>query len=546
MTIDPAQLTEELREAEEQRRAEERAKRRMTSRIGRNVIPKMESMERILRTYDPENETPKRILEEVGDGLRRLMPEGGQAGVVILAEHVFINGLRIKLDTGQHQTCSKFGERLLEVGIAGLTISHPFAHHSLLCFFELLRDSEDISGSLEARAFIANGLVEAGVNDLSLIRREEILDDPTEESTRSRNRRMAVSAYVRGMAAVGQGQGMADLDVGKRRRQRTAIRRLVQLGEVDPDTVLSLSGIRDLGMGDSSHAMNTALLAIGIGRRIGLERRDLVRLGLAALNHNVGEQLLPPGLLEAPRELSALERAQLETHPLAGTHYLLMNYGMSQPILERALVSAEHHEWLNGQGGYPLLLRPQLHLFSRVVAVCDTFDALTIDRPHRPAFQPNEAIKLVIRASGRRLDPVLVRLLVDVVGRYPPGSVVELDTGEWGVVLGPGEGKHPTARPKVLIFRDPLGDPLEPPLEVDTHARHPRRKAYERTVVRAHNPRKHGVAIPHLLCGDRLSARVSAPLPVEDLTDLVPAPAPDQPDDDDDIYERDTLETDPV
>ncbi len=528
MTVDPARLTEELREAEEQRLAELGARRRLTSQIGRNVIPKMESMERILRTYDPENNTPRRILEEVGDGLRKLLPDGGQAGVVILPEHVFINGLRIKLDTGQHRVCAKFGERLLEVGIAGLIVSHPFAYESLLRFFELLRDTEDIHDPKEARAFIANGLVEAQVNDLSLIRREEILDDPSEESTRERNRKLAVNAYVRGMAALGR--NAADLDVGKRRRQRTAIRRLVQLGEVDPDSVLSLSGIRDVGLGESSHAMNTALLAIGIGRRMGLSRRDMVRLGLAALNHNVGEQMLPPGLLDAPRELSALERAQLETHPLAGTHYLLMNYGMSQPILERALVSAEHHEWINGRGGYPLLLRPQLHLFSRVVAVCDTFDALTVDRPHRPAFQPSEAIKLVIRGSGRRLDPILVRLLVDVVGRYPPGSLVELDTGEWGVVLGPGEGKHPTGRPKVLIFRDPLGDPVEPPVEVDTHARHPRRKAYERTVVRAHNPRRHGVAVSSILCAKRLTARIPAPLPMDD----------DAGDDEDD---RDTLES---
>ncbi len=534
--MDPAQLSEEIREAEEQRRAEETARRRLTSRVGRTIVPKMEGMERILRTYDPNNETPRRILEEVGDGLRKLMPDRGQVGLVILPEHVFINGLRIKLDTGQHRVCSSFGSRLLDVGMAGLTVGHTFTYRSMLRFFELLRDSADIREPGEAREFIAHGLVQSQVTDLSLIRREEILDDPDEESTRARNRRLAINAYVRGMAALGQARAMADLDVGRRRRQRTAIRRLVALGETDPDTVLSLSGIRDIGLGAPNHAMNSALLAIGIGMRIGLSRRDLVRLGLAALNHNVGEQLLPEELLEVPRELSDLERAELETHPLAGAHYLLKNYGMSQPILERALVSAEHHEWINGQGGYPLLLRPQLHLFSRVVAVCDTFDALTFDRPHRPAFQPSEAIKLVIRASGRRLDPVIVRLLVDQVGRHPPGSLVELDTGEWAIVLGPGEGKYPTGRPKVLIFRDPLGDPLDPPIEIDTHARHPRRKAYERTVVRAHNPRHHGIAIPHLLCGERITARLPgpAPLPLDDGG---------EGEDGDDESDRDTLES---
>lgn len=500
-----------LDEAESRRLAEERARKKTISRVGREVVPKMESLERVLRTYDAGNEAPRRILAEIRNSMRELMNvEGVSVGIVILPDHVFINGVRTKLDTGTHEVCSRFGDRLARAGIAGFTIAEGFTDQSLITFFSLLRDTKDIVDAKQARAAISDGLRAAGVSEVSLVLREDLLKG--EGSDAGKVRTQALNAYVRGMAAIGKVATGEEMTLGRRRRQRTALRKLVTVGEDNIGAMVAMSGIRDVGLGMENHAMNVALLSIGIGLRIDLPRRDLIRLGLAALNHDMGEKLLPDGLLTQNNELSDADRALMETHPLAGMRDMLLNQGMAQTILERALVSAEHHEWFNGRGGYPILLRPSLHLFSRVVAVCDNFDALTVDRPWRPAFTPTEAIKLVIRGAATRFDPRVVQLLVSLVGRYPPGSLVELDTGEWAVVLGPGDGDQPTTRPLVLMIRDPLGRPIDPPIEVDTHQRHHRRRAFLRTVVRAHNPRDHGVNTASVLMGERRAASIMTTL----------------------------------
>jgi HD-GYP domain-containing protein (c-di-GMP phosphodiesterase class II) len=501
---EPAQndLSHDLERQENERIQEERARKRLINRVGREVVPKMESLERVLRTYDVSNEAPRRILTEVTANLQELIQtDGSSVGLVVLPDHVFINGLRTKLDTGTHDVCGRFGRRLAAVGVVGFTISEGFSPNSLVTLFSLMRDSRDIDDPAMARAYIAQGLGDAGVAEISLMKKEDIAQADAGPSADMRS--AALNAYVRGMAALAQAEAGEGMTLGKRRRQRSAMRKIVAMGEDDIGAVVALSGIRDIGVGMENHAMNVSLLSIGMGLRIGIRRRDLIRLGLAALNHDVGEKLLPDGLLTLERELTRGERQQMEEHPLAGLKDIILHQGMAQPILERALVSAEHHEWYNGRGGYPILLRPALHLFSRVVAVCDTFDALTMDRPWRKSFTPPEAIKLVIRGSGTRFDPVIVRLLVSLVGRYPPGSLVELDTGEWAVVLGPGDGDSPTTRPRVLIVRSALGKPIDPPEEVDTNQRHHRRKAYLRTVVRGHDPRENGVNTAAVLCGER-------------------------------------------
>ena len=498
--MDHNAFADRLERAEAQRGERERTRRSLISRVGREVVPKMESLERVLRTYNETNQAVRRILGEVRANLTELMQaEGSSVGIVVLPDHVFINGVRIKLDTGTHEVCARFGKRLAGLAVAGFTVTADFDEQTLIVFFALLRDTKDIADVEQARAHITNGLLAASVSEISLILREDVIKDP---SSHGQIRTRALNAYVRGMAALGT-VAAGEQSVGRRRRQRAAMRKLVAMGEDNIEAVMALSGVHDVGAAMENHAMNVALLSIGIGLRIGLPRRDLIRLGLTALNHDVGEKSLPAGLLEMERQLTSDERSQMEGHPLAGMRDLLLNHGMAQPILERALVSAEHHEWFDGKGGYPVLLRPSLHLFSRIVAICDNFDALTMDRPWRKAFTPPEAIKLVIRGATSRFDPVVVRLLVSVVGRYPPGSLVELDTGEWAVVLGPGDGEMPTTRPRVLVVRDPLGRPIDPPLESDTHQRHARRRAYLRTVVRAHSPRDHGINTAAVLCGER-------------------------------------------
>jgi hypothetical protein len=167
------------------------------------------------------------------------------------------------------------------------------------------------------------------------------------------------------------------------------------------------------------------------------------------------------------------------------------------------VASIEHHRWAEG-GGYPNLVRHEPHVFARIIAVSDVFDALCQQRPFRECYPPDQSIKLVGRFAGAQLDPALVRTLLRMLGKYPPGSLVELDTGEYALVLGPGRGAQPLNRPRVLLLTDDEGYEIEPFLAVDLGERHPRRRAWLRTVMRARDPRKLSQPVSAYLLADRL------------------------------------------
>ncbi|MEO1270620.1 MAG: hypothetical protein AAFX99_21225, partial [Myxococcota bacterium] len=175
-------------------------------------------------------------------------------------------------------------------------------------------------------------------------------------------------------------------------------------------------------------------------------------------------------------------------------------------MLDRSVICGEHHIHWNGAGGYPFNQHAPVHPFSRIISTCDIFTALISERPHREAYPPDQALRLMGYSTGddKPLDSVLSRLLVGVVGRYPPGSLVELNGGEWAIVLGPGRGLTPLQRPRVILITDPDGFELDNLEVVDLGERHPRRRAWLRTIVTTQDPKLLETKVSAYMMDDRI------------------------------------------
>ncbi|MDP6933204.1 MAG: hypothetical protein QGG40_09825, partial [Myxococcota bacterium] len=282
------------------------------------------------------------------------------------------------------------------------------------------------------------------------------------------------------------------------RRTTHMVHRMVEAAEADLYGFLSLTTIHSIGDFALTHSVNVSILATALGRRLRLTRSQLSELASCALFHNVGQTVLAPEVLHKPDRLSPDERHSLELHPLTGFRHILDTQGVNPKTIRRAIVALEHHMSFDGRGGYPFLQGWKPHLYSRMVAICDAYEALVSPRPFRDAFQPDIAIKLLQRQSGSRFDPVLLRLFMDMVGKWPVGSLVELDDGKLGIVVAPGTGRHRWARPRVMLVRDAMGRDLEPEV-VELSTRHDRRKAYRATIVRTHDPNTTGLSVARLL-----------------------------------------------
>lgn len=178
------------------------------------------------------------------------------------------------------------------------------------------------------------------------------------------------------------------------------------------------------------HSVRVAVLAVNFARALTDDRELLIRIGTAALLHDVGKALIPFELLHSPKPLSAEERETMNRHAELGAECLL-DHQDADPLAVAAAFG--HHQGPDG-AGYPRTLhRAEVNMVTSIVKICDVYEALTAARPYKQPMSPIRAYRVML-AMGDKLDRRLLRRFIEVNGVYPVGQFVELDTGEVAVV----------------------------------------------------------------------------------------------------------------
>jgi putative nucleotidyltransferase with HDIG domain len=229
----------------------------------------------------------------------------------------------------------------------------------------------------------------------------------------------------------------------------------------NPHAMALLSRIREKDQYTTQHSLSVSILSVALGRHLGMQREDLIALGMSGLLHDIGKVLIPEALLLKPVRLTDDEMAIMREHTTYGRDILMSSRGAPLKALD---VAYAHHEHVDGSG-YPRgLTRDQMTDFTRVVAIADTFDAITTDRTYHNARTNMDAFRVLSRGRDTHWDPVLVIQFIESIGIYPAGTSVELSNQLVGIVIE----THPTQklRPKLLVTHSAHG-PLKPPVVLD-------------------------------------------------------------------------------
>jgi HD-GYP domain-containing protein (c-di-GMP phosphodiesterase class II) len=192
--------------------------------------------------------------------------------------------------------------------------------------------------------------------------------------------------------------------------------------------------------------INVGIFSIKLGRGLGYQREDLIRLGMAGLLHDIGMFLLPEMMIMRPEKLGAEDMGVIRQHPDMG-YQVLSKLGPEYDFL--AQVAWQEHERSSGRG-YPRGLREnQIHEYARIVGLADVFEALLSPRPYRPRFMPHLAMRELLANEKQSFPHQLMKVLLEQFSVFPLGTTVRLNTGELGVVtqLNP---RHPL-RPVVQV-----------------------------------------------------------------------------------------------
>ncbi len=179
--------------------------------------------------------------------------------------------------------------------------------------------------------------------------------------------------------------------------------------------VMPLLDIKTYDQYTTVHSCNVAMLAIGLAEQLGLPAPDARSIGTAALLHDIGKVRVPAEVLVKPGRLTRAETAQMRAHPVEGAR-ILSQRGRGSGLA--VAVAYEHHIWENGRGGYPHTRWPRrCHFASRLVHVCDLYDALSTKRPYREAWAQDRALEMLREVSGVEVDASMVEAFAQLLAR---------------------------------------------------------------------------------------------------------------------------------
>jgi HD-GYP domain-containing protein (c-di-GMP phosphodiesterase class II) len=224
-----------------------------------------------------------------------------------------------------------------------------------------------------------------------------------------------------------------------------------------PEAFVSITRLKDFDNYTFTHSVNVSVLAIALGKRLGFSTQELNDLGFAGLMHDIGKMQIPEEILNKPGILTESEFDVMKQHSARGYQYLKTTRQLSDDILHAVRY---HHEKSDGSGYPDGLHEAQIPKFAKIISIADVYDAITTARVYRKGMMPDEAIRRLFSWSGKHFNESLVRFFISVMGIYPAGTLVMLDTNELAIIIGPN--KTDPVRPKVLVIASEDMDEIEP------------------------------------------------------------------------------------
>jgi HD-GYP domain-containing protein (c-di-GMP phosphodiesterase class II) len=424
-------------------------------RLGRALVLQMQMVLRTMRLHDTKNQTLLVATENLKDTINTLWAAlDGTVRLQFVDGIVFLNDTRLRFGPSMKMQLDNLEKEFSDRKMGGISFSRPVDTVILRDFLLAFSGSSNTDEGLQQ---IRSALEQMKDLALDLLGPRTFTDeDEVQEQLRIDRKTFALQTYAKAIIfarafidALRKGED----PFANRLQVSHVVQDLIDIATERVNLLLKMASIKTAHDYVYNHAANTCVLSIVIGKALGIGRIELVDLGLAALLADVGFALLPPEVLDSQREISPEEKDQIMDIMVGHLRHSIGSRNLSTTSIRRFLVSYEHHRSYRLASGEVAGLHP----FSRIVAVADAFDALTTQRPWREGYPPDEALQILLRDADKKYDPVVVRVLVNLLGVYPLGSIVRLNSGEVGLVYHNSNDPRLFEKPWVKVLVDAAG-----------------------------------------------------------------------------------------
>lgn len=459
---------------------------------GRELLTHLYTALRSLKLYPLENPVVQKSLDDLVASIQRIVEREQELELRLTGEFIFVNSTRLRLDLDNYASFSHVLGLLKACGV-GLIRSDQGDRREWTSFLSLMLSAAS-RGEAATRFFdLQSRMRDANILHILI---EPVTETEEDEQDEEQRKEQAKRTYQRSVAVTKE--VINSVRMGRTasvKKVKRAVQAIVDQVLSDQTSLVGLTTLRDYDDYTFVHSVNVCIFSVCLGRKLGLTKLQLYDLGMAALFHDIGKSRVPLEVLNKPGGLTDEEWRIMQAHPWLGvlTLFGLRGYG---EIPYRSMIAAFEHHMKLDLSGYPRTIRPRkLSIFSRIIATADGFDAATSRRTyHTVALEPDVVLKEMWENPKRGLDPIVVKAFINLIGIYPVGTMVILDTYELAIVTAPNPVPEAVNRPIVRVISDRMGTIIFPGFDADLYDRN-EDGSFVRSIIKVTNPDKYGVRV---------------------------------------------------
>jgi len=460
---------------------------------GRDFLIHFYTALRSLKLYPLENPVVQKSLDDLVSLSHSIVSREQELEVRVTGEFIFVNSTRLRLDLDNYASFSHVLSVLNGAGVGQVRAEEGADKREWTSFCSLLLNTAGRDTGGQAFHALTAKMAEAGITHIAVEPPLEAGDDDDadearlkEQAKRTYQRSVAVTKEVINSVRMGRTASV--------KKVKRAVQAIVDQVLADETSLIGLTTLRDYDDYTFTHSVNVCIFAVALGRKIGFSKLQLYDLGMAALFHDVGKSRVPLEVLNKDGGLDDEEWRIMQAHPWLGvlTLFGLRGYG---EIPYRPMIGTYEHHMKIDLTGYPKTIRPRkMSIFSKIIAVADGFDAATSRRTYQTMpLTPDAVLKEMWENPRRGYEPVLVKAFINLIGIYPAGTLVILDTYELAIVKAANPNVEAVHRPVVRIISDQQGTIIHPGFDADLNEQ--KDGVFTRSIIKVANPEKYGVRI---------------------------------------------------
>jgi len=441
---------------------------------------------RNIQLYHMNNLTVQTSLHKLLSALKELFHDEESLTVELIGDYFYLNSERIRFSTEDLLNFDYLVREFKKKKIGEVTIRKEIKEEDIKIFVNAFHSDHSFE-TIEKNLLKSSSI---SIEKLKKIQEEK---DHSEDKEADYSIRQTVKktyfgavSFMKGLMDKIKVEGEVSIKKAKR-----VMETMVDMILEEEDLMIGMTAIKDYDEYTYHHSINVSILSIALGQRLGLKKHMLTDLGIVALFHDFGKMHIPQEVLNKSGSFSDNDWIFIKKHPYWGASSILKLKGLDPISIKTALVAFEHHMYYDHTGYPEVITKSPLDFYSRIVSIADQYDAITSSRVYFPVgLPPDKALRLMLERTGTQLDPLLIKFFINLVGVFPVGTLVLLDTKEMGLV---SECNRTFAdRPKVCLLVNQEGQKIDGKQIVDLSERDSSGH-YARTIIKTLDPYKYKI-----------------------------------------------------